>query len=176
MGFFSKKPTQETSNPDAGKSSSGSGDVHDYSMKLEAIVTPCVKAWQEIEHDTKHLVDIVRLARTQKVEVEEVDQFVGPALAAMTQYQDMLKDCKMKYDALEYKSKFPEQTRKDKAEWDAFFGKQISDIPMIIEALSPPDYLKMMTVDGKNKQIMFLSGMGTLEYMKQLEVMAKRLS
>jgi len=176
MGFFSKKSDQESHKPEAEKGSGGGGDIHDYTVRLEAIVAPCVQAWQKLEHDNKHLVDIVRSARSQKVDVEGIDQFIEGALADVSRYLGMLKEAKAQYDALEFKPKYGDAARKERMEWDTFFSKQLTDIPLIIEALSPPDVLKMVTADGKNKQNAFLSGTGTLEYLKQLDVVSKHLA
>ena len=165
MGLFSRKlsPEQERI-------------IQKYSDKLGSICTSCVQIYAEAMVAVQELMLICFPARMSESDPTGVDNLIKPAFESITKYSDLLGDAKERYASLTIEDWFPKSYKKERESWDLFFNLQIKCIPMVIEALSPPDPLKMRSSDGKTKLNMFISGMNMLATSTKLDVISALIS
>jgi hypothetical protein len=133
--------------------------LENYNDKLGTICKPCVKAYVEAMVAMEELMSICYPSRMNESNPKGVKHLIKPALNSITKYRNILIDANEKYINLLMEDWFPKKYKKQRESWNIFFELQIRCAPMVIEALSDPDPLKMWSSDKKSKLNMFVSGM-----------------
>ena len=164
MGLFSRKLTFEQEK-----------QAQEFSRKLRSVCVPCVQTWKQFMQDMYELMLICQPAGVSESDPIGVERLIKPALEAAIKYRDFLLDSKSRFTALEDRNWFPKKLKNEIETWDLFFKGQLSPISMIIQALTPPDPLKMQAREGGAKLNMFVSGMNMIAVARHLDVVTNHL-
>ena len=126
--------------------------------------------------DMYELMLICQPARLNESDPVGVEGLIKPALEFATKYKDFLQDAQTRFTALEAKSWFPKDLRKEIETWDLFFKGQLPPMSMVIQSLSSPNPLKMWAGEGGAKLNMFVSGMNMIAVARHLDMVTNNLA